>query len=470
MPELPNIVHERLKASQAASVHPDADALTAFAERVLPESERAVVIEHLARCHDCRDILALSLPGTAATETVRLPLPVSRGWLRTPTLRWGVIAAGFAVLAVTGILQYQSRHQGSLTVAKQTNVPQALSVPANRVEDSAKPSAGTPKAAPGSGIGYGNGAAASPASGLADASNTVGNADTDFKKEQVAAASQPSGNATGIPAAGNVNVGGPLKQTPQPPTATPSSTTVDATSAESTVATNGLEANNSYQYRANVQSKDLGQASGASQRPIMDAPVDKAKAPAVANANFAAQAPAALALAPRWAISTTGGLLRSLDHGQTWAIVDTTMSQSGGASLMKQVAAQSQKYDQASRETTQLAQSQPVQSQNQTLSRAQAVAVQKDVQRASAPAAPLPVFRALSAAGSEVWAGGTAGMLYHSSDGGQRWTRVFLMTSGVPSTGDIVGIAFPDPQHGQITTSTQERWITLDAGQTWQKR
>src|SRR5580692_4429719 len=106
MPELPNIVRERLKVSRPTAAHPDPDVLTAFAERVLPESERAVVMEHLARCHDCRDILALALPASVTVETARVPFPLRSGWFRAPVLRWGVVAAGFAVLVVTGILEY----------------------------------------------------------------------------------------------------------------------------------------------------------------------------------------------------------------------------------------------------------------------------------------------------------------------------------------------------------------------------
>jgi photosystem II stability/assembly factor-like uncharacterized protein len=90
--------------------------------------------------------------------------------------------------------------------------------------------------------------------------------------------------------------------------------------------------------------------------------------------------------------------------------------------------------------------------------------------RAAAPAVSIPIFRAVSAAGLEVWAGGSAGVLYHSVDGGQQWTRVVPAASGIPLTGDIISIAFPDPQRGQITTSTQEFWFTIDGGQTWQKR
>ena len=56
MQNVPKIVRERLKAGAPAAQHPDANALTAFAERLLPERERALVFDHLARCGDCRDI------------------------------------------------------------------------------------------------------------------------------------------------------------------------------------------------------------------------------------------------------------------------------------------------------------------------------------------------------------------------------------------------------------------------------
>src|ERR1700721_1194643 len=84
MPELPTIVRERLKVSRATATLADADVLTAFGERALPESERAVVAEHLARCHDCRDVLVLALPASVTVEAARLPLPVGRGCLRGP--------------------------------------------------------------------------------------------------------------------------------------------------------------------------------------------------------------------------------------------------------------------------------------------------------------------------------------------------------------------------------------------------
>ncbi len=68
MQNVPKIVRERLRAVTPAVNHPDADALTAFAEHSLPELERDVVLEHLARCGDCRDIVALALPAMSRSR------------------------------------------------------------------------------------------------------------------------------------------------------------------------------------------------------------------------------------------------------------------------------------------------------------------------------------------------------------------------------------------------------------------
>src|SRR5580704_18435477 len=70
MTEVPKIVHDRLRAAlplqgASASVHLDADLLTAFAEQALPVAERDGVLEHLALCGDCREVVALALPDSS---------------------------------------------------------------------------------------------------------------------------------------------------------------------------------------------------------------------------------------------------------------------------------------------------------------------------------------------------------------------------------------------------------------------
>ena len=61
MAELPKIVRERL-ATAPAGAHPDADQLTAFAEKRLGERERGQVLAHLSACQACREVVSLALP------------------------------------------------------------------------------------------------------------------------------------------------------------------------------------------------------------------------------------------------------------------------------------------------------------------------------------------------------------------------------------------------------------------------
>src|SRR5215471_16665335 len=107
MEKVPQIVSERLRAASSAVGHPDPDVLTAFSECSLRKSERAAVVEHLARCGECREIVALALPASdQLQETIR---PSSEGWLTWPVLRWGFITTGVVAIAAVGILRYQHR-------------------------------------------------------------------------------------------------------------------------------------------------------------------------------------------------------------------------------------------------------------------------------------------------------------------------------------------------------------------------
>ncbi|HXM23648.1 MAG TPA: YCF48-related protein [Terriglobales bacterium] len=112
-------------------------------------------------------------------------------------------------------------------------------------------------------------------------------------------------------------------------------------------------------------------------------------------------------LAPRWTLSSDGTLQRSLDSGRTWQTI-------------------------------------PVSSQT--------------------------IFRALAANGLDIWVGGSAGALFHSSDAGQHWTQVRPIVNDEALEDDIIGVEFTDTLHGKLTSSIEETWITADAGQTWQKQ
>src|ERR1700684_3996216 len=123
MQNVPKLVRERLKAATPTAFHPDANVLTAFAERTLGEDERGLVLDHLARCGDCRDILALALP---ASEIPGAPVRVpASGWLTWPALRWGLVAAGVVAIAALGIVQYQRRTEN---VASRSPAPLAIAI------------------------------------------------------------------------------------------------------------------------------------------------------------------------------------------------------------------------------------------------------------------------------------------------------------------------------------------------------
>jgi hypothetical protein len=77
------------------------------------------------------------------------------------------------------------------------------------------------------------------------------------------------------------------------------------------------------------------------------------------------------------------------------------------------------------------------------------------------------IFHAVAVMGSDVWAGGNGGALFHSPDGGEHWSKVSLTANSNVETGAIVSIRFDDPQHGIVASDSGARWATTDGGVTW---
>lgn len=424
MQNVPQIVRERLKADVSAS-HPEANVLTAFAERLLGAKERASVVEHLARCGDCREIVALALPEIEAGQAVITP--ARSGWLAWPTFRWAFVTAGIAIIAV-GALQYQRHNRPELSavvakrvtqseqmattsekqpaetatpasgqVAGKKDLSTASSAPAERGRLAA-PLAFIPKAHPqvGSGVGSGN--------GIHGGTQTWRSTQNPAQGESFFPTS-----AAKLPAEGKTNGNVPAASQNVMMEAQSEAVTVDA----------------GKQVVALAPSPALKGYSGG---------IGKAKAAIVAAQDSTAPA------APRWSISATGGLQRSYDLGNTWQNIDVN---AGSASMMGASLEVTEKSHLARR---------PV-----------------DTKTASAPAAPL-VFRAVAANGGDVWAGGSNAALFHSTDSGDHWTRVSPSSAGTLLSGDVVGLDFPSPQNGSISTSSGEVWTTNDGGQSWQKQ
>ena len=437
MTNVPQIVRDRLKAAPPVE-HPDANLLAAFAESSLSGHECTTVVDHLSRCADCREVVALALP---ATESVQPTLSQKRtSWLTWPALRWGLVAAGIIAIASFGVVRYQheSRVETASLKVGATQAKNEVPLPPAPSADADKSSIHVTYPTPNAPVKA-----------------------TRVRKQEPAVPAEAKPTLLTNPA-----IGSPVlsRQDQQSQFSLQNRSTVAGTPLFD---------------RPPSQSKDLRvpassevvEATGANDRteiaqnqPVPKQALDLSE-PAVAKSKNA-EAPqagytgAAAATAPslnspaglngaqlagaqtpaRWTISGSGALQRSFDQGQTWQDVSVIASAmpSNGFVNAESVAEMSARP--ASR---------------QPLKKSAAAQV---------------TFRAVAANLLDVWAGGSQGLLYHSTDNGNHWTRVVPTSAGAAVTGDIVSLDFPDRQHGKVTTSIPEVWTTSDAGQTWQKQ
>jgi len=452
--------------------HPDADLLTAFAEQSLSKSEQGQVMEHLARCGDCREVVALALPATEA-QVVPVSVRPSGGWLSWAVLRWGVVAAGFVLVTSVGVLQYQRRSQQGVALvssavrqeqtiaAPQAQTPApvtaakgaapqareiAKQIPLQKSRNQSGRSANQPSPSLSSlfpsprvqspasvGAGLGSGTGGGIGGGVFSAN---GGSDSEVAGRKNPGQSQGRNLAFG-PASGEA-----MPVAAQSPAA-PNATVVVAPKAAVPPSSQTVEVQSYAAQNApadQVQARAIqGRTEPPSLKPQLNSDVVKAKdsepqqhaksnevsAPAVSSSGLSLQK--ALRTSPQWAVSSSGGLQRSFDGGATWQDVSV------GANDYKN---QNTKMKMSKKE----------------------------------PANSGPVFRAVAALGPEVWAGGSGAMLYHSLDSGNNWTRVMPSEASASLSGDVVGMEFSDAQHGRIVTSTGEAWLTRDDGQTWHKQ
>ncbi len=455
MENVPKFVLKRLQeTSPAADSHPDADLLTAFAEQSLADRERALVMEHLALCGDCRDVVALALPATESVALLPTASPARIGWLSWPALRWAAVAAGILAVTSVGVLQYKHRNQEK-TVASNL-LPKEATSATSAVNQTAPAQATLPqrdtrkeffaeqKPAAVAGL------LAAPAPSRAKTSGGVGGgmgvlAEPGSSPKQAAEHPAPAPSPPRPPTPEirqEVVVGRASESVEVQAAAGPVNTETAAAGGQNQLAQN--QSNLPLQGRAFadldvVKAKDAvpGQVAAGS-----------ASVPALAPPTMPLQtSPTLMARAsPRWTVSSAGALQRSFDAGKTWENVNPALNP---AFVAGRVAAESVvTADQSGTEKN----------------------ADKKLQKAAAPPNLSPVFHAVAAIGLEVWAGGSGGALYHSTDGGSRWIRVSPSSAGTALTGDIIGIQFLDPQHGRIAISSGELWTTSDTGQSWQRQ
>ena len=467
MQNVPKIVQARLQRIPpgAAQDHPDADLLTAFAEQSLSERERSRVLGHLALCGDCREVVALALPATETVTTLSSARVAGGPWLSWPVLRWAAVAAGIVLVTSVGVLQYKQRvrqnaalvsspawQEGKIITASQSPQPSApppaqqAIVPqytkeakqtATRKMSRAESARAADQLAPAPnaifpGGGIGNGVASG--SGQADKNYQVQPKSDSLEiapatREAAPATTPENSTARSAPAAAGPQVA-----------VSGASQTVEVQSESEPIATQNQVQGQLTQNHTELplQNRALNNLDVVKAKDSVpgESPASGVVAPTVSTSNIAVRK--TLRLSPRWAISSDGALQRSVDAGKTWEDVNISQAPAASGERMESAA--------------------------ELRDRRREKKLQKKEQ------ARVFVFLAVAALGTEVWAGGSDAMLYHSPDSGTHWTRILPAEASAALTGDIVGVEFPDPQHGRVTTSSGEVWLTADDGQTWHKQ
>src|SRR6204780_1504129 len=422
-------------------------------------------MDHLARCSDCREVLALALPAmelvaVAASAADASSTPARRRWFAWPVLRWGVAAAGIIALASIGVVQYRQRLQNhtlvsslasrnETTAAPQPPLPQPA--PAYEVQESVRQAEKEKQAQVQKKPREQNWALSNRADNSAE--NMLVRPTNPASPEARAMRVAPSGTSAGgrirSGSAGGVApkvapsaprntfaIAHDSKSAPQA-AAKPAPSASPAQSAEASSSSQTVEVQESQAAPLTPTAKAQASDQLDEKQKELQSQSDSSKSLSVLKGKNVAAAKSASGTRriPRWSISADGALQRSLDDGKTWLDVNVNSELPSGASKMAVTAEPENR--------------------------------KKKVQ---AQPSPSPVFRAVSAQGAEVWAGGSAAMLYHSADYGAHWTRVLPFSSGAALTGDITSVEFSDPQHGRVLTSAGEVWITADDGQSWRQQ
>jgi len=408
MPDLPKIVHHRLRPSTPeqqvlGQAHPEADLLAAFAEQALSPAEREGVLQHLALCADCRDVVALALPNSdvavatagSEREVVGTPVPVKEptnwfGWtnLHWGRLQWAALAAGIAVAVLVARPELERLSKPNQQVKSVASLPSAPEQPQPSTSTVASPQrAEEPKAE--------KQPAAKTATELAGL-DALSN-----KSKAAASPSLRSDMPTML--ANNLSkksrsAGAGGSETYRAPTALLAEPAADA----------------NLMARANAppieKAKPALPDSEAANGPQNTIATPQAPAPSPAAGAMVMRKAAAPALVTSrqnatWMIAA-GVLQRSLDNGQSWQ----TAARSDHALLCY-----------ANR-------------------------------------------------GQEVWAAGQAGTLLHSSDGGATWSAVNVSFEGHALSSDVTRIDVSSPVEIVLATNSHETWSSSDDGKTWVRK
>jgi len=304
MTDLPKIAMQRLhEKGAAAGIHPDPNLVSAFIENALSSDARVQILEHLAQCVDCREVVFLSTPDQAATAPAAVSAP-SR-WLTWPVLRWGAAVA--AVVVVVAAVSLHRQSGGKLApsgVIQMTDAPIAKEkAPAAPLAEEKREVAARAEPAP---------VAPAPKNdSLSDAD--IKRADQFKKQGSRVAASPPMAQKAGAVAG---SFAGERKDELD------KTQTVAVMAAQPQAQLENAPAESSQLVPGRAKDAAAGSASGAG------GGVGAGTGPRAAAAFRSHPAMLSAMASPRWTLTSDGTLQRSIDFGRSWQTVQMGSSAS----------------------------------------------------------------------------------------------------------------------------------------------
>ncbi len=431
---IPNRVRSALASQPAGQPHPSADLLNGYAEHLLTPGEQKSVTAHLANCAECREIVFLASEAREEESVVTVPTTAARRWR---WMSWAAPATAVVVVASVMVLEYPRRRAQSGQVLDTTPAQAPAQQPSQNNKTAAEPaSPSTTRAVP-------ELSAQGPVAQL----------------QMPARTEQPKGEAIGglasMPAeTARVDRDAERKREAQSAPALPQLA------------------------MAPIQGRQLSDQQVATLKAAPKAAVPATQAFG-GDARNAMPAPAPAQRVAKEQRSTTYALANVTPAVTT---ADAIAHDKNFADEKKDASTISEKS------YVELSQVQrgsiPGAGVRWRITPDGAVewSSQPEVWNRALTGQPLKI-RVLASVGSDMWAGGNGGILFHSTDKGATWYRVDLGEgSGVGGTtyakarrstaieSAIVEINFSDVAHGEIRTERGELWVTGDRGQSWTRK
>lgn len=487
MPELSTLLRQRLRATEDRALqHPDPDTLNAYVEELLPSPERERTLQHISRCSECRQVLALIMPETAiaaesaqqertiAAAVIAQPAKAWKTWFRSPA--FGL--AGSVAATVLGVALILRLSPNPRPVLKSNTAQQAQQAKSQQ-----------PAAAESAGV-----IAPSPEQVQAPAA-------ANSQIAQGTPVTKPAANAAPPTTA-------TLRQEPSPATSRKSDRAITARASRPTPVVVADLRQPDYINKAFLANSYESQPASAVYRDLPQAP-----APVQSTLMFAPQA----VVAGNALQGGSGFVIPSNSTGSNRGVLTfyATQSEDGRSSTLigkivelgkrplgRRLAppirpsslgatamfrpgmsvAQSEDSLVASRngETGSLAESQAFSSRalgsvaektSSGVSPFQWKVVQGKLLRSGDlshwteqnPGGENLEFSVVSANGLEIWAGGAQAAVVHSRDGGKTWQRITL---GASATGTISTIEAAG-QNVVVKSSSGQSWASQDGGNSW---